>query len=85
MNWRRPDILSWKLYRIWEDEWPHYRPNVIRWWGTVIRPSAEYKRWWPLEVIHVTMNLLTEGLRSFAYTLAHLIVLWMIWGVVTWL
>lgn len=83
VNWRRPEIFSWNIHELWTVEWPLYAPHVLRWWDTVIHPRDKYKRWWPMEVLHVTTNLLTEGLREFAYTLSHLLIIWVVWEIVT--
>lgn len=90
MNWRRPEIFSWRIYELWTEQWPDYRPHVERWLDTlagrrwdVDEDTMLPKRNYVMRVMHVTMDLLTEGLRCFAYTLSHLIVIWAVWELVT--
>lgn len=73
MNLKRLEILSWRVYRLWEEELPRFRLE-LREVGSVIAGKTPRDRPYILEVLHVLQDAICNGIEIFHYTLGHILV-----------
>jgi len=95
----RLEIGSWRVWELWEVEWPALRPLMRGYrdqWGRLGMALAgrlrEKDRGYVRQLLHEAMDCVTETIRLagravaiFAYTIAHVLVMIAAAGALVWI
>ena len=80
--------MGWRVYELWTEEWPSYKPHLKRFWQSILgkyeKPNDHDNDGYWVTLSHSYTNLGPEFFESFRSTLGHILMLIVVpWIIIT--